>query len=41
MYSGEGLGDISNFALFMMMMQDERTKDKKASVQQILTILFP
>jgi hypothetical protein len=41
MYSGEEIGDISNFTLFSMIMNDERTADKKASVKQVLTILFP
>lgn len=33
--------NASNFAIFIMLMQDERAKDKKADVQQVLTILFP
>lgn len=41
MYEGEGLLDTTNFALFMMLIQDERTKDKKKSVEQVLTLLFP
>lgn len=41
MYEGEGLDELSNFALLMLIMQDERVKEKKASVQQVLTILFP
>ena len=41
MYEGQGIEEISNFALLMMILSDERTKDKKASVKQVLTVLFP
>ena len=40
MYAQE-LPNTSNFAVFMMLMQDERAKDKKESVRQVLTLLFP
>lgn len=40
MYIDE-LPDSSNFAIFMMLIQDERAKDKKESVKQVLTLLFP
>lgn len=33
--------DTNNFQIFMMVMQDKDTADKKAAVQQILTLLFP
>lgn len=35
------LSDINNFQIFMTMMMDKSTADKKASVQQLLTLLFP
>ena len=35
------LFDISNFQIFMMIMQEEEAKDKKEAVKQILTLLFP
>ena len=33
--------DTNNFQIFMMVMKDEQTADKKAAVQQVLTLLFP
>ena len=35
------LSDINNFQIFMTMMMDKATADKKACVQQLLTLLFP
>ena len=35
------LSDINNFQIFMTMMMDKATSDKKACVQQLLTLLFP
>lgn len=40
MYEQE-IPNSTNFQIFMMLMQDERAKDKKASVKQVLTLLFP
>ena len=37
----EELPDSSNFSIFLMLMQDERAKDKRESVKQVLTLLFP
>lgn len=33
--------EITNFALLQMLMQDERTKDKKEDIKSVLTLLFP
>lgn len=35
------LDDISNFQIFMMVMSEKETRDKKTAVLQLLTILFP
>lgn len=40
MYEQE-LPDASNFKILMMIIQDERAKDKKQSVKELLTLLFP
>ena len=40
MYAQE-FPNASNFAIFTMLIQDERARDKKADVQQVLTLLFP
>lgn len=39
MYQGHDIK--SNFSLLMMLMSDETTKDKKESVRQVLTLIFP
>lgn len=36
----EALGDITNFQIFMMVMQDEKAKDKKNAVIQTLQLLL-
>ena len=33
--------DVTSFQIFMMIIQDERAKDKKENIYQVLTILFP
>lgn len=35
------LEDVSNFQIFMMIMQDKESKDKKEDVQNLLSILVP
>ena len=35
------LSDITNFQIFMMIMQESEAKDKKEAVKQVLTLLFP
>lgn len=35
------LGDINNFQIFMMIMTEKETADKKFAVQQVCTLLFP
>ena len=35
------LPDVNNFQIFMMIMNDKETKDKKVSTLQVLQILFP
>ena len=35
------LGDINNFQIFMTIMSEPRTADKKQAVLQVLTLLFP
>ena len=40
MYEQE-MPNSTNFQVFMMLMQDERAKDKKANVKEVLTLLFP
>lgn len=35
------LPDVNNFQIFMMIMNDKETKDKKFSTLQVLQILFP
>ena len=35
------LPDVNNFQIFMMIMNDKETRDKKASTLQVLQILFP
>ena len=35
------LPNVNNFQIFMMIMNDKETKDKKASTLQVLQILFP
>ena len=35
------LPEINNFQIFMMIMNDKETKDKKSSTLQVLQILFP
>lgn len=35
------LSEVSNFQLFMMVMEDERTLDKKEAVKQVLNLIFP
>jgi len=37
----DALSDINNFQIFMTMMMDKSTADKKVCVQQLLTLLFP
>lgn len=37
----QGYDVKSNFSLLMMLMSDEATKDKKESVRQVLTLIFP
>lgn len=37
----DALSNINNFQIFMTMMMDKETVDKKNSVLQLLTILFP
>ena len=39
MYTGHDIKN--NFSLLMMLMSDENTKDKKESVKQVLTLVFP
>ena len=41
MYEGQIPSDMDNFKLLMMLCQDERTKDKKAKIIQVLSLLFP
>ena len=40
MYAKE-LSEYSNFAIFMMLMSDNTLKEKKESVKDVLTLLFP
>ena len=40
MYEDE-LPNATNFQIFMMLMQDEKAKDKKRNVKEVLTLLFP
>lgn len=40
MYADE-LPEATTFQVFNMVLQDERAKDKKQSVKQVLTLLFP
>ena len=35
------LGDTNNFQIFMMIMTEKETADKKFAVQQVCTLLFP
>lgn len=35
------LYDVSNFQLFMMVMDEEETKEKKEAVKQVFTLIFP
>ena len=35
------LGDTSNFQIFMTIMSEQETQDKKLAVQQVCTLLFP
>ena len=35
------LGDTSNFQIFMTIMSEKETKDKRDAVQQVCTLLFP
>ena len=35
------LSDINNFQIFMMIMQEKETRDKKEAVMKIFTLLFP
>ena len=35
------LDNINNFQIFMMVMNEKEAKDKKASTQQVLQLLFP
>ena len=37
----EGLANISNFQIFMMIMSEKEAKDKKLAVQQVFTLIFP
>lgn len=37
----EGLNDISNFQIFMTIMTEKETQDKKIAVLQVLELLFP
>jgi hypothetical protein len=37
----DALSDINNFQIFMTMMMDKSTADKKACVQQLLNLVFP
>lgn len=41
MYEGQIPEDCTNFTLLMMLVSDERTKDKKKDILQVLTLLFP
>lgn len=41
MYQGTEIAEANNFTILMMLLHDERTKDKKASVKSVLTLLFP
>lgn len=40
-YENYDSSEITNFSLLMMLLTDERTKDKKESVKQVLTLLLP
>jgi hypothetical protein len=33
--------NATNFSIFLMLIQDERARDKKENVIQVLTLLFP
>jgi hypothetical protein len=35
------LGDTNNFQIFMTIMSEKETVDKKLAVQQVCTLLFP
>lgn len=35
------LSDVNNFQIFMMIMQEEKAKEKKQAVQKVLTVIFP
>lgn len=37
----EGLANISNFQIFMMIMSEKEAKEKKLAVQQVFTLIFP
>lgn len=37
----EGLANINNFQIFMMIMSEKEAKDKKLAVQQVFTLIFP
>lgn len=37
----DALSEVSNFQIFMTMMKEKETADKKACVQQVLALLFP
>ena len=37
----EGLANISNFQIFMMIMSEKEAKDKKLAVQQVFNLIFP
>lgn len=41
MYAGQIPAETTNFDLLMMLLKDERTRDKKAAVQQVLNLIFP
>lgn len=41
MYEGQIPAETTNFTLLMLLLQDERTKDKKAVVQSVLNLMFP
>lgn len=41
MYQGLIEGDVNNFDLLMLLLQDKNTVDKKNAVQQVLQLLFP